>query len=83
MSSMRNPLRRRIFWVAEMGPVSIKSGSSPVTAKAWNRARGRNPRAAARSALMMSTAEAPSVSGEELPGVMCQPISGKRSAICS
>ena len=32
---------------------------------------------------MMSAAEAPSVSGEELPGVMCQPISGNCAAYAS
>jgi hypothetical protein len=32
---------------------------------------------------MISAAEAPSVSGDELPGVMCQLISGKRRASSS
>ncbi len=32
---------------------------------------------------MTSTAEAPSVSGEELPGVICQSRSGNRAAIAS
>ena len=80
MASMVRPLRRSTFSVAGMTPVSISSGSLPDTAKAWNRARGRRPSSAAFSSLMISAAEAPSVSGEELPGVTCQLISGKRSA---
>ncbi len=52
-----------------MTPVSISMGSLPTTAEATNRARGRSPSCAARSSLMMSTAEAPSVSGDELPAV--------------
>ena len=63
-----------------MTPVSISSGSLPVTVIVCTRARGVKPRARARSALMMSAAEAPSVSGEELPGVMSHPMSGNRRA---
>jgi hypothetical protein len=55
-------------------------GSLPDTANAWNLARGRRPSSAAFASLMISAAEAPSVSGEELPAVTCQVISGKRSA---
>jgi hypothetical protein len=66
--------------VAGSTPVSISSGSLPVTANEWNRARGRRPSAAAFSSLMMSTADAPSVSGDELPGVIDQAISGNRWA---
>ncbi len=80
MSSMDSPARARIFCVAGMTPVSISTGSEPVTAKAWNRARGRRPSRSAARALTIRVAEAASVSGEELPGVMCQPISGKRAA---
>jgi hypothetical protein len=32
---------------------------------------------------MIRAADAPSLRGEELPGVMCQPISGKRSVTAS
>jgi hypothetical protein len=48
-----------------------------VTEKAWNRARGRSPHDAAARTLMISTADAPSVSGEEFPGVILQSIAGK------
>ena len=54
-------------------------GSSEATANAWKRARGVRPSCAARSSLMISRAAAPSVSCEELPAVICQSISGKRS----
>ena len=80
---MRRPVRSRIRRVAGIGPVSIMSGSSPTTANAWNRARGVSPSSTAFSSLMMSTAEAPSVSGDELPGVMRQSSSGKRAARAS
>jgi len=66
-----------------MGPVSISSGSSPVTEKAWNRARGRSPSSRALLALAMRTAEAPSVSGDEFSGVIFQSRSGKRAANAS
>ena len=59
-----------------MGPVSMISGSEPAMANACTRARGVRPRAAARSSLMISAADAPSVSGEALPGVITHPISG-------
>jgi hypothetical protein len=80
MSSMDSPVLARILRVAGMGPVSMISGSEPVTAKAWNRARGVRPRAPAFSSLMISAADAPSVSGEELPAVIDQAISGYFSA---
>ena len=69
--------------VAGIGPVSMKSGSSPTTANAWNRARGVSPSSIAFSSLMISAAEAPSVSGEELPGVIRQSRSGNRAASSS
>ena len=49
------------------------TGSTPARAKAWKRARGVRPRAAAFSSLMMRTAEAPSVICEELPAVILPP----------
>ena len=45
------------------------TGSTPASAKAWKRARGRSPRAFAFSSLMMRTAEAPSVICDEFPAV--------------
>ena len=61
----------RILFVAEIGAVSMKTGSSPATAHEWNRARGIRPGFDAISSLMISAADAPSVRGDELPGVMC------------
>jgi hypothetical protein len=65
--------------VAGIGPVSIMSGSSPTTANEWNRARARSPSFDASSSLMMSAAEAPSVSGDELPAVTDHSSSGNRA----
>ena len=56
--------------MAGIGPFSIVTGSAPATAKAWNRARGFRPSSSAFSALMMSTADAPSEICEELPAVI-------------
>ena len=72
MSSIERPERSRTLRVAGTGAVSMKIGSSPQTAKEWNRARGASPSSSAFSADMISAAEAPSVSGEELPGVILQ-----------
>ena len=83
MSSIASPLRSRIRFVAGIGPVSINIGSSPTTANEWNRARGVSPSSAAFSSLMISTADAASVSGDELPGVMRQSSSGNRAASAS
>ena len=44
-------------------------GSAPASENEWKRARGVRPRAAARSSLMISTADAPSVIWLELPAV--------------
>ncbi len=70
MSSMERPLRSRIFCVAGMGPVSMVTGSAPATAKLWKRARAVSPSSLAFSALMVSSAEAPSVICELLPAVI-------------
>ena len=83
MSSMVSPVLARIFSVAGMTPVSMSSGSLPVTAKAWNRARGVSPNAFARSSLMIRSALAPSVIWDELPAVMLHEICGKRACISS
>ena len=80
MSSMLSPDFARIFLVAGIGAVSMNTGSSPATANEWNRARGVSPSFDAISSLMISAAEAPSVSGDELPGVMCHCASGNRAA---
>ena len=69
MSSIDILAFSRMARVAGMGPVSMVTGSTPARAKAWKRARGVRPRAAAFSSLMMSTAEAPSVICDELPAV--------------
>lgn len=80
MSPIDNPERLSTLWVAGIGAVSMKIGSSPARENAWKRARGVRPSLAAMVSLMINAPEAPSVNGEELPGVMCQLISGKRSA---
>ena len=79
MSSMVSPARSRTLRVAGMMPVSMRIGSSPVTENEWNRARGRSESRDAMRSLMIRTAAAPSVSGEELPGVISQLISSNRS----
>ena len=64
------PVFSRIFLVAGIGPLSIVTGSVPATAKLWKRARGFRPSSVAFSALMISTAEAPSEICDELPAVI-------------
>ena len=83
MSSRVSPARSSTFAVAGMTPVSMYSGSLPTTENERNRARGSSPSCSAASALMMRAADAPSVSGDELPGVMRQSSSGNRSASAS
>ncbi len=83
MSSMLRPARASTLWVAGMGAVSMKIGSSPATEKEWKRARGVSPSFDAISSLMISAADAPSVSGDELPGVIDHCASGKRCAYFS
>jgi hypothetical protein len=78
MSAIVSPDRLSAFSVAGTTPVSMSSGSLPVTEKVWKRARGLSPSCCAFSSLMISAADAPSVRGEELPGVMHQSISGNR-----
>ena len=41
-----------------MGPLNISTGSTPASAKVWNRARGRSPRSTARSSDMMKSVAA-------------------------
>ncbi len=71
---------RSTFSVAGTTPVSISSGSEPVAAKLCRRASGRRPRRAAVSLDVISTAEAPSLTGLALPAVTFHSICGKRSA---
>ena len=58
-----------------MGPVSMSTGSTPTTATAWTRASGRQPRAAATSLVVTSSAAAPSEICEALPAVTVPPSS--------
>ena len=69
MSPTLRPLRSRALAVAGIGPVSMRTGSTPASAKVWNRARGVRPSSAAFSADMISAADAPSVICELLPAV--------------
>src|SRR5690606_3546597 len=76
MSAMVMPARSRIRWVAGMTPVSMRTGSSPTTAKCRMAARGVRPSCRARSADMMSTAAAPSEICDALPAVTTHGSSG-------
>ena len=64
---MPRPASPSSFWVAGIGPVSISSGSEPTRQLDTTFARGVRPRALAFSAVIKSTAPAPSVICEELP----------------
>ena len=61
--------------MAGIGPVSMSTGSTPTTATAWTRAIGRQPRAAATSLVVTSSAPAPSEICEALPAVTVPPSS--------
>ena len=63
------PARSSAFCVAGTGPVPITAGSTPTTAVATTRTSGLSPSDSARSSDMMSSAAAPSLSGELLPAV--------------
>src|SRR5947208_10753753 len=76
MSASDSPARPNTFCVAGMMPVSMYTGSSPATAKLCSRARGRSPSRRAVSLLVIRTAAAPSLMGEELPAVTFQLIWG-------
>src|SRR5919107_4563483 len=68
-SSMPSPAFSSARRVAGMTPVSCMTGSSPMATRARKRALGVKPSACALSRSPTSTAEAPSVSWEELPAV--------------
>ena len=56
--------------VAASGPVSMSTGSEPTTALATMRARGVRFSSLTFSPLIRTTAEAPSVTGLEMPAVI-------------
>src|SRR6266404_25343 len=61
------------FGTAKTGPMPISSGSQAANTQPRKKPRGRTPSAFARSADMMSVAEAPSENWEELPAVTVPP----------
>jgi len=63
------PAFSNAFLVAGMGPVPMISGSTPACAQEAMRARGLRPRRLASSALIRTTAAAPSFSPEALAAV--------------
>ena len=63
------PLRSSSLRVAGIGPVSIITGSTPTVVWSTIFARGVTPSSAAFSALISSTAAAPSEICDELPAV--------------
>ena len=65
--------------MASIGPVSMSTGSTPTRQVSTTRARGVRPRAAAFSAVIISTAAAPSLICDELPAV-CTP-SGRATGL--
>ena len=69
MSLSCRPAFFKTFCVAGIGPVSMMVGSEPTMACATIRARGRSPRDFAFSAVITSTAAAPSLIWLELPAV--------------
>src|SRR5581483_11126030 len=69
MSSILRPLLASSVRVAGMGPSSINTGSQPTRHVSTTRARGRHPSSRALSAVISSTAAAPSATCEEEPAV--------------
>jgi len=61
------PVRRRIFCVARMGPVSMITGSEPTTTVSSTRARGLSPRSFTARLEARRTPLAPSTMPLELP----------------
>src|SRR5207244_13269530 len=59
----------RALRLAGMGPVPMIAGSTPAVAQETMRASGRRPRLAAASAVISTTAAAPSLMPEALPAV--------------
>ena len=73
MSPIVMPARSSAFLIAPIGATPMYSGSLPHVAAVMMRARGFRPSSAAFSALMISAAAAPSLSGHELPAVTVPP----------
>ena len=71
------------FAVAGIGPVSMRTGSTPARAKVWNRARGVRPSGGLVSALMIRAAEAPSQIWELLPRRSPFPQAGTTAGLAS
>ena len=69
MSAMVSPAWRSARRVASTGPRPMISGLSPLTPVVTIRASGVSPSSAARVSLMITTAAAPSFSGQQLPAV--------------
>jgi hypothetical protein len=69
MSRIERPVSFRSFWVAAIGPVSIRTGSEPTRPLATIVARGRRPRLRAFSRVIISTAAAPSEIWDEVPAL--------------
>ena len=73
MSAMVRPALARAFRLAEMGPMPITSGSTPVVATDRMRHRGLQPAAWAAPADMTTTPEEASFMPEALPAVTLPP----------
>src|SRR5450759_4022592 len=69
ISSSRSPERASAFAVAGIGPVRMVTGSTPASAKVWNRAIGVSPSSRAFSLVITCRAAAPSEICEEFPAV--------------
>ena len=69
MSPIVMPARAKARCDASTGPSPMISGDSAVTPVATMRASGISPSSAARASLMITTAAAPSLSGQQLPAV--------------
>ena len=83
---MLKPARFKAFSVAGTGPQPMIAASQPATAIERIFARGVKPRALARSALMISMADAPSDKADEVPAVTVPPFglkAGRKAANCS
>ena len=63
------PVWAKTFLQASMGPTPMIAGSTPLTAEPRIRASGLRPSDFAYSSSSMTTAAAPSLSGQELPAV--------------
>ena len=69
MSPIDMPARASACFDASTGPRPMISGDSPDTPVDTIRASGVSPRCCARSSLITTTPEAPSLSGQQLPAV--------------